>query len=105
MICEDGCRIWPFWVEKNPTTLDSLNQSINVLLQHIERTMHNLEGSVVHHDHGLLLIPFDINGLELMKKHGAPHLEKAQRIHCDPNLPYCGLPYYLPLITMMRWDT
>ena len=69
-------------------------------LQHIERTFHDHTGYVYKHDSGLLHFPFDRNSIAMLKPH-MPILQEATLTDCRG--PYCGWPYYFPLLTRLKY--
>jgi len=71
------------------------------IIHHLQRTMYDQHGKITQHDSGLWLIPFDVHQLDLVKNNGAGFLSDAAAVICDDTLPYCGWPYYFPLLTMM----
>ena len=67
-----------------------------ICMQHTERTFHNITGHVTYSDSGILMFPFDRNGMSYLKR-AVPALSDAGTVTCD-DMPYCGWPYYLPVI-------
>ncbi|XP_064624379.1 endoplasmic reticulum metallopeptidase 1-like [Lineus longissimus] len=69
------------------------------VVSHIERHFYNKEGEVTKTDSGMWFIPFDAVGTEALIPY-LKELEGAKPHECDG--PYCGMPYLLPMLTMMR---
>jgi len=67
-----------------------------VFEQHMDRTFYDVTGNVKNTDSGLFIFPFDRNGLSYLKP-SLPVLSRSIPVKCD-DLPYCGWPYYFPLI-------
>jgi len=62
----------------------------------MDRTFHDVTGSVTYSDSGLFVFPFDRIGLRYLKP-SLPMLSQSIPVKCD-DLPYCGWPYYFPWI-------
>jgi len=62
----------------------------------MDRTFHDVTGDMTSSDSGLFVFPFDRNGLSYLKP-SLPALSRSIPVKCD-DLPYCGWPYYFPLI-------
>uniref|UniRef100_A0ABK0LFS1 Endoplasmic reticulum metallopeptidase 1 n=1 Tax=Rattus norvegicus TaxID=10116 RepID=A0ABK0LFS1_RAT len=72
-----------------------------VFLQHVSRTFHNLEGSVVKRDSGIWINGFDYTGMSHVTPH-IPEINDTIRAHCEENAPLCGFPWYLPVHFLIR---
>uniref|UniRef100_A0A8C2RZ95 Endoplasmic reticulum metallopeptidase 1 n=1 Tax=Capra hircus TaxID=9925 RepID=A0A8C2RZ95_CAPHI len=72
-----------------------------VFLQHITRTFHDLDGSIVKRDSGVWINGFDYTGMS----HVTPHISEINdsiRADCEENAPLCGFPWYLPVHFLIR---
>ena len=72
-----------------------------MFFQHMERKFRDVKGDVIKSDSGLWLVPFDGYGLAPMRKH-VPSLEKAFPANCDNEGPYCGWPFFFPMLPFMK---
>uniref|UniRef100_A0A8C6I5D3 Endoplasmic reticulum metallopeptidase 1 n=1 Tax=Mus spicilegus TaxID=10103 RepID=A0A8C6I5D3_MUSSI len=72
-----------------------------VFLQHVSRTFHNLEGSVVKRDSGIWINGFDYTGMSHVTPH-IPEINDTIRAHCEEDAPLCGFPWYLPVHFLIR---
>ncbi|GAB1302313.1 Endoplasmic reticulum metallopeptidase 1 [Apodemus speciosus] len=72
-----------------------------VFLQHVSRTFHNLEGSVVKRDSGIWINGFDYTGMSHVTPH-IPEINDTIRAHCEETAPLCGFPWYLPVHFLIR---
>ncbi|XP_028619895.1 endoplasmic reticulum metallopeptidase 1 [Grammomys surdaster] len=72
-----------------------------VFLQHVSRTFHNLEGSIVKRDSGIWINGFDYTGMSHVTPH-IPEINDTIRAHCEENAPLCGFPWYLPVHFLIR---
>lgn len=67
----------------------------------MDRKIHDVTGQVVEHQSGIMYIPFDRVGFSYLKPVAALGLDNVTEVSCD-DLPYCGWPYYFPLIKIIR---
>jgi len=67
-------------------------------MQHLERNFHDVGGDVIHSDSGILLLSLDSNTDRYVKS--LPALHSAKSVICH-DLPYCGWPYYFPMIAFV----
>ncbi|XP_031245925.1 endoplasmic reticulum metallopeptidase 1 isoform X3 [Mastomys coucha] len=72
-----------------------------VFLQHVSRTFHDLEGSVVKRDSGIWINGFDYTGMTHVTPH-IPEINDTIRAPCEENAPLCGFPWYLPVHFLIR---
>ncbi|KAM5298949.1 endoplasmic reticulum metallopeptidase 1 isoform 3-T3 [Ctenodactylus gundi] len=72
-----------------------------VFLQHMTRTFHDLEGSIVKRDSGIWINGFDYTGMSHITPH-IPEINDTIRTHCEENAPLCGFPWYLPVHFLNR---
>ncbi|CAH1774986.1 unnamed protein product, partial [Owenia fusiformis] len=70
------------------------------ILHHIDRRIHNLEGQITKEDSGIWLIPFDQYSIEPLKQANVSALQNVTPLECSG--PYCGVPYYFPMLMLMR---
>ena len=67
--------------------------------QHAERTFHGVDGSVTHHDTGILHVPLDRHGINILRPH-MPQLKEAELCECKG--VYCGWPFYMAIQSKLR---
>ncbi|XP_031550512.1 endoplasmic reticulum metallopeptidase 1-like isoform X2 [Actinia tenebrosa] len=67
--------------------------------QHIVRTFHGMDGSVVKKDSGIWLNPLDYNGITHLKD--VPLIKQAKQVMTDDGV-YQGFPYYLPARNLFK---
>ncbi|XP_022089231.1 endoplasmic reticulum metallopeptidase 1-like isoform X2 [Acanthaster planci] len=72
-----------------------------ILLEHVTRTKHDQSGAAVDHDTYLSVLPLDYLGVRHMESY-IPALKDAPIAECRKDMPYCGYPYYLPLLHVFR---
>jgi len=65
----------------------------------MDRTFHDVTGHVTYTDSGIFVFPFDRVGLSYLKA-SVPALSRSVEMTCDDGVPYCGWPFYLPVICM-----
>ncbi|XP_013399485.1 endoplasmic reticulum metallopeptidase 1-like [Lingula anatina] len=70
------------------------------VLHHIERRFHTVSGNLSTKDSGLWYIPFDQPGTLSSWQRKIPRLEEGIVAECKG--PYCGWPYYYPMLTLMK---
>jgi len=75
---------------------------INYCLQHVERSFYGINGSLRDHQNGLWIVNLDVNSPQSIVRH-VPELINARQISQDEcnNELYCGLPYFIPVITFI----
>jgi len=64
----------------------------------MERTIRDSTGNVTYSDSGILHLPFDRNGVRPLADY-VPVLANPTLLHCQTELPYCGVPFYFPMIS------
>ena len=69
--------------------------------QHISRNRHDMSGAVVDHESYVSVLPLDYMGIKHMDSY-IPALKNAPMAKCEKDMPYCGHPYYLPLLHVFR---
>uniref|UniRef100_A0A7N5P5M8 Endoplasmic reticulum metallopeptidase 1 n=1 Tax=Ailuropoda melanoleuca TaxID=9646 RepID=A0A7N5P5M8_AILME len=72
-----------------------------VFLQHVTRTFHDLDGSVIKRDSGIWINGFDYTGMSHITPH-VPEINDTIRAHCEEDAPLCGFPWYLPVHFLIR---
>lgn len=75
---------------------------IHYFLQHVERSFYGYNGSLKDHQNGLWIVNLDVNSPQSIVRH-VPELMNARQIsqdECNSEL-YCGLPYFIPVITFI----
>ncbi|XP_023577707.1 endoplasmic reticulum metallopeptidase 1 [Octodon degus] len=72
-----------------------------MILQHMTRTFHDLEGNIVKRDSGVWINGFDYTGMSHITPH-IPEINDTIRAHCEENAPLCGFPWYLPVHFLIR---
>ncbi|XP_038068200.1 endoplasmic reticulum metallopeptidase 1-like [Patiria miniata] len=72
-----------------------------ILLEHISRSKHDQSGAIVDHDTYVSVLPLDYLGVRHMESY-IPALKDAPMAECRKDMPYCGNPYYLPLLHVFR---
>ncbi|XP_033636192.1 endoplasmic reticulum metallopeptidase 1-like [Asterias rubens] len=72
-----------------------------ILLEHISRTKHDQSGAAVRHESYVSVLPLDYLGISHMESY-IPALKDAPKAVCEKDMPYCGHPYYLPLLHVFR---
>ena len=74
---------------------------IIILLQHLTREFYAYDGSIEKSDHGLMYLPFDANGARHIQN--IPEIKALKLQHHDPEYAYCGFPYYIPMINLLKY--
>ncbi|XP_046723668.1 endoplasmic reticulum metallopeptidase 1 [Silurus meridionalis] len=72
-----------------------------VIIQHISRTFHALDGSVEKADSGYWINSFDYTGMNHITPH-VPEINDTICIRCSDELPYCGFPWFLPVKFLIK---
>ncbi|TRY97146.1 hypothetical protein DNTS_032795 [Danionella cerebrum] len=72
-----------------------------VFVQHTSRVLHALDGSVESSDSGLWINSLDYTGMQHIAPH-IPEISDAVRTRCEPALPYCGFPWFLPVKFLVK---
>ena len=78
----------------------TLYKTLHVRSQHSVRRAHAMNGSVVHEDSGIWLLPFDYNHNQHLVQ-AIPRLRDAHGIDCGLG-PYCGMPFLIPVIFLFH---
>ncbi|XP_027845862.2 endoplasmic reticulum metallopeptidase 1-like [Aphis gossypii] len=75
------------------------------MIAHVERSFYGYNGSLRDHQNGLWIVNLDVNSPQSIVRH-VPELINARQISQDEcnNELYCGLPYFIPVITFI-WKT
>ncbi len=68
--------------------------------QHASRTFHDIDGNIIREESGIYHLPFDYYGINSLKN-AVPALKLAKKFECE-DAPYCGLPYYFPMIMFLE---
>ncbi|XP_062868297.1 endoplasmic reticulum metallopeptidase 1 [Trichomycterus rosablanca] len=66
-----------------------------VIVQHISRTFHALDGSLDRTDSGFWINSLDYTGMKHVTPF-IPEINDTVRVRCNRDLPFCGFPWYLP---------
>ncbi len=69
--------------------------------QHTARTFYDYLGQFSYEDSYLAVIPIDHLGVAPLYKH-IPELQDAPEASCESDVPYCGLPYWVPARSMIK---
>lgn len=73
------------------------------VISHVDRIFYDIHGNVRRNDSGLWVVNMDVNSPRMVTSL-IPEMSRAKKIeNCDDEL-YCGLPYIVPVMTIM-WDT
>ncbi|XP_053333817.1 endoplasmic reticulum metallopeptidase 1-like [Clarias gariepinus] len=72
-----------------------------VILQHITRTFHALDGSLEKTDSGFWINSFDYTGMSHITPH-IPEINDTIRMRCSDELPFCGFPFFLPVKFLIK---
>jgi hypothetical protein len=71
------------------------------LLQHADRTFHDVSGNVKHHDTGYWIVDMDQNSPHSVKSF-VPELANVQLVEEDcVQQVYCGMPYLMPALSFI----
>jgi hypothetical protein len=75
-----------------------------VLLQHADRTFHDVAGNVKHHDTGYWIVDMDQNSPNTVKSL-VPEMANIQPVEEDcVQQMYCGMPYLMPALSFIWYD-
>ncbi|KAB5549202.1 hypothetical protein PHYPO_G00064680 [Pangasianodon hypophthalmus] len=72
-----------------------------VIVQHITRTFHALDGSLEKTDSGFWINSFDYTGMSHITPH-VPEINDTIRMRCSEELPFCGFPWFLPVKFLIK---
>lgn len=75
-----------------------------IFIQHTQRSFHDVTGAVTNESTGYWIADMDINSPHTVDRY-VPEIAKAELVtkDCEEYL-YCGLPYLVPVLTMI-WKT
>lgn len=71
-----------------------------MLLFNVERKFYDSNQKLIKTDTGVWTVPLDYNGARTVLQYIEPN-HKMERVKCDKH-PYCGMPYYFPVIKKLR---
>ena len=70
-------------------------------MQHVNRRFHDIDGNIIKDHSGICHLPFDYYGMNSMKSVMPSSLKLASKMECE-YAPYCGFPYYFPMIMIIK---
>ncbi|KAJ3647303.1 hypothetical protein Zmor_019187 [Zophobas morio] len=74
------------------------------MIAHSKRTFHDVSGAIANEKTGYWIVDMDINSPHTVDRH-VPEMAAAELVDEDcKNYLYCGLPYLVPVLTML-WKT
>ena len=80
---------------------NSFHVYFTLFSQHVARTFHDHLGHLSYEDSFLAAGPVDILGVAPLYEH-IPDLKDAPEVACESDVPYCGIPYWIPTRTMTK---
>ncbi|KAM6468357.1 endoplasmic reticulum metallopeptidase 1 [Liasis olivaceus] len=85
-----------------PFSSDSANpRPKRIILQHLNRRFHSLDGHLEKSDSGIWINGLDYNGISHVMPH-LPELNDSITAKCEEGSPLCGFPWVLPVDYLFR---